>query len=127
LPWKPGFLASFKVWGLQWQKIGGLFQHPVKGRLLDVNSKQGIAYELVLYSPSEVRFKIVQNVPADSILVWAEVDDGFWELEVNGHPQDFNPGPGKLRYFQIPDSSGSPSVRMRYRSPVRTILSFLGK
>jgi hypothetical protein len=77
-------------------------------------------YSLQLYSPGVVRFVIGKHpegldrsVPAR--FVWADYDDGYWQLSVNGEPKAFVPGPAALRYF---DARPGDLIQMTYHGPL---------
>ena len=72
-------------------------------------------YSLESYSPSRIRLR-VRGVGTQTLL-WAETQDGFWELFIDGRKDGWHSGPGALRYFQLPDDKEH-RVEMLYRGPL---------
>lgn len=86
-------------------------------RLYRWPTRQSQAYQLQLYSPGEIRFTIDKaESEGDAMqLVWADYNDGYWELRINGVKQEFSSGKAGLRYFMAKPGD---SIRMLYRGPL---------
>jgi hypothetical protein len=85
-------------------------------RLWDDSARKAHAYKLILYSPGEIVFE-TQGAAGGSRLLWADVNDGFWSLEIDGRPAAFEAGPASLRYFSLPEAHTA-RVRMTYKGPL---------
>ena len=95
------------------------------GRLWAYSARAAIPYVLNIYSPSRIAFSVRPEwIPADALLLWADVNDGLWTLTVNGRPTEFaKPAPAALRLIAIPRSEVTAPVRieMVYRGPLSRI------
>ena len=89
-------------------------------RLYRWPSREVQHYSLNLYSPGVVRFVIGKRPEglepsASSRFVWADYNDGYWQLSVNGERQSFVSGPAALRYF---DARPGDLIQMTYLGPL---------
>jgi hypothetical protein len=92
-------------------------------RLWQLETRNRQRYSLISYSPSEIRFRTqIPEPPAGRLLLWAEVDDGFWELSVQGQRATILRLEADLRGIDLrciaPDPSGEVEIRMVYRGPL---------
>jgi hypothetical protein len=104
----PNFLNVTYASGMQemkWALCG-------PSRLWDFEKRTPQPYQLELYSPHELRFRV--SVAEARLLLWADATDGLWELRVNGQPQAFDAVPASLRSIRLP-AAGSYLVEMNYR------------
>lgn len=81
-----------------------------EGKLRDAATGQRVAYQLIRYTPTEVRIAVPADAPRD--LVWNDVDDGWWEITVDGENAKAPYAPSGLRRFMLP--RGEVEVRMTY-------------
>jgi hypothetical protein len=79
-------------------------------------------FALDLYSPGYVKFSTPMPPPGGRLLLWAEVDDGFWHLRLNGRDASFVGMPADLRGIDVslaaPRQDGRVDVEMTYRAPL---------
>lgn len=92
-------------------------------RLWNMKTKEPHPYDLIVYSPSEIIFNL--NFQADDQkslhLLWADVTDGFWQIEINGKNAAFAPqSQASMRSFFIQgtNSINRYQVRMTYNGPL---------
>ncbi len=86
-------------------------------RLYNWLTREPQAYRLELYSPGDIRIVIgeSESIQGSMQLVWADYNDGYWGLKINGVEQDFSSGPAALRYFVAKPGD---RVQMIYRGPL---------
>jgi hypothetical protein len=72
-------------------------------------------YILKKYTPNliEIEIKNDSNQPAQYL--WAEVNDSYWNLSINGVQSKFEIGPASLRSFSAKNGD---IIQMRYRAPL---------
>ncbi len=84
-------------------------------RLWDAQNKKPVTWTLLSYTPSKIHFRVFLDQP--TTLLWAEFNDGFWQLKNNGEPSEFlKDSPADLRFFALP--AGLHEVEMVYLSPL---------
>jgi hypothetical protein len=85
-------------------------------RLIESSSQEPYPYQLILYSPGAIKFKVLGNAIEKPVkLIWADYNDGFWRLKINGQPIEIQAGPAKTRIFEA--KSGD-TIEMRYLGPL---------
>lgn len=73
-------------------------------------------YHLLKYTPSYIQLIINDgDCQKPSKLIWADYNDGFWMLKINGEPARFETMPAKLRGFY---ARRGDMVEMVYTGPV---------
>jgi len=88
-------------------------------RLWDYDTKEPYEYALAVYSPSYIKFRLIGNGGVGfSRLLWADVNDGFWRLKINGELADFMPTIASLRMFEAEPGD---EIEMVYRGPLSRI------
>jgi hypothetical protein len=90
-------------------------------RLWQYGSHSPHAFALDHYSPGSIRFRT--TVPeGDPIVLWADVEDGFWTLRLNGRTAPFVRLPADLRGIDLSAAATEPGapveVEMLYRAPL---------
>lgn len=73
-------------------------------------------YELIAYTPSYIAFTVRGGYTNTMTkLIWADYDDGFWKLKINGGIRNFEATPAKLRgFYAMPGDR----VEMVYTGPL---------
>lgn len=87
-------------------------------RLWSATNRKPKTYHLISYEPSRVIFTIPFVTSGDPIpekLIWADYNDGYWRLYVNGKNQPFEAGPAKMRLFT---ASPGDKIEMVYMGPL---------
>lgn len=85
-------------------------------RLRRADDPAPLRYALTTYEPGSVKFTITdENLRNGDRVIWADYDDGFWTLKINGQAAALEPGPARLRTFSA--KSGD-EVEMTYAGPL---------
>lgn len=85
-------------------------------RLWHVPTRRPGAYELVVYTPGFIKFRISGSQDtSESEYVWADYNDGLWKLKVNGQESPLTYGPARTRSFMA--ASGD-VIEMTYAGPL---------
>jgi hypothetical protein len=88
-------------------------------RLWDLKTHRALPYHLVEYTPSRIVFDVPSNaLESKPELLWADVNDGYWKLWVNGKKQNFRDAPAGLRGIPLDLASQSLHVEMIYEGPL---------
>jgi len=92
------------------------FQNIICGpsRLWNAESLLPQHYLLKQYTPGYINFTITGDKPDLVKLIWADVNDPFWQLKINGEKSTLVNGPANLRQFTA--KSGD-QVEMNYMGP----------
>lgn len=93
-------------------------------RLWDYGAQSPHPFVLDHYTPGSVRFRTTVPSSGGRLLLWADVDDGFWTLRLNGRQAAFVRMPADLRGIDLSTTEppGSPvDVEMVYRAPLSRI------
>jgi hypothetical protein len=88
-------------------------------RLWSAVTRQAQPYQLVTYTPGYISFRVlgVSSGTAQR-LVWAEYDDGFWTLSINGEPIQIEHTRARLREFQ---ARAGDLIEMKYQGPLSSL------
>jgi hypothetical protein len=77
------------------------------------------------YTPGSIRFRTAVPESGDRLLLWAEVNDGFWTLRLNGQEVPFARMPADLRGVDLSavrtPAGDMVDVEMVYRAPLSRI------
>lgn len=71
-------------------------------RLWSASNREPKKYNLISYEPSRVKLTIpfeAQNAAIPERLIWADYNDGYWKLYINGKSHPLEMGPAKMRLF----------------------------
>lgn len=73
-------------------------------------------YKLVIYTPGYIKFTISGDSEKDvSEFIWADYNDGLWNLKINDQPSLLTYGPARTRAFMA--ASGD-VIEMTYAGPI---------
>jgi hypothetical protein len=93
-------------------------------RLWQYASQRPQDHHLVYYGPERILLTTaVPSEPRDRLLLWSDVDDGFWALWVNGRRRESVRLPADLRGIDLSADDGGAQVEieMRYLGPLSWI------
>ena len=85
-------------------------------RLKEPSSGRPIKYKLIEYSPSYIKILITdKNFLLPEKMIWADFDDGYWSLDVNGRHEIIHLSPSGMRGIVAKEGD---TIEMRYRGPL---------
>ncbi|MEP6390290.1 MAG: hypothetical protein ABJ056_10245 [Halioglobus sp.] len=88
-------------------------------RLWDYDKEEPYQYSLAIYSPGYIKFRLVGDGASHATrLIWADVNDGFWKLRINGERAEFIPTIASLRMFIAEPGD---DIEMIYEGPLSRI------
>lgn len=105
-----------KTYELDRNRISEIICGPSRLWLYETKLPYPYKYDLITYTPGYIKFIIRSGNPGlKSKLIWADYNDDFWTLKVNGRATTFEVVPAKLRGFY-----GMPGdvVEMVYEGPL---------
>jgi hypothetical protein len=94
-------------------------------RLWNYATQSPHPFMLDRYTPGSIRFRTAVPESGDRLLLWAEVNDGFWTLRLNGQEVPFARMPADLRGVDLSavrtPAGDMVDVEMVYRAPLSRI------
>jgi len=102
--------------GMRWAICG-------PSRLWNYDTRSPHEFALDRYEPGRVGFRTTAPASGE-LLLWADVDDGYWALSVNGKPRPLLPMPADLRGIDLSElvpPGTAVAVEMRYRGPLSRV------
>jgi len=86
-------------------------------RLWHTVNHKPFVYKLVTYTPGYIKFKISGDSETGGVseFVWADYNDGLWNLEINGQPSTLTYGPARTRAFM---ATPGDVIEMTYAGPL---------
>jgi hypothetical protein len=85
------------------------------GRLINASLITPQPYSLNLYSPSRIQFTVLGDPSSKPLeLIWADYNDGFWRLKINGEVIQLKMGPANTRSFK---AYVGDTIEMSYLGP----------
>jgi hypothetical protein len=101
-----------QIYDLERDKSADILCGP--SRLWQADNHTPRSYQLVTYTPGYIKLRISGDSGKNQ-LIWADYNDSFWNLKINGQPSPLAYGPARLRTFT---AASDDIIEMTYAGPL---------